>query len=145
MESSEECSPLLRLQWLLYEIRATAREVPSFSTAYTVFSLPNTGCHPEYLLFWYGLCNLKSFEYGYNHLTVDPCVISLPDGRYLYMECFFCHALSMQLLVPGRYLDEQPHRSNGCASPALSMQLPVSWSLTYQMVWNYPKDAFLLH
>lgn len=40
------------------------------------------------MLFWYGLCNLKSFEYGYNHLTVDPCVISLPDGRYLYMECF---------------------------------------------------------
>lgn len=88
LKSSEECPPLLRLQWPVYEIRATAREMPSFSTAYTVFSLPNTDYHPEYLLFcfWYGLCNLQSFEYGYNHLTVSPCVISLPDGRYL---CFF--------------------------------------------------------
>lgn len=135
LKSSEECPPLLRLQWPVYEIRATAREVPSFSTAYTVFSLPNTGYHPEYLLFWYGLCNLQSFEYGYNHLTVGPCVISLPDGRYLSMECFFLScakyavvglpvvSLMSSLIGPTNALPL--HWVCSCQSPG---RWPIRWS-----------------
>ena len=34
--------------------------------------------------------------------------------------------------------------SKGCVSPALSMQMAVSWSLAYQTVYNHPRDAFLL-
>ena len=34
--------------------------------------------------------------------------------------------------------------SNGRLSPALSMQLSVSWSFAYRRVYNHPRDAFLL-
>ena len=34
--------------------------------------------------------------------------------------------------------------SNGRDSPALSMQLTVSWSLAYRTVYNDLRDAFLL-
>lgn len=49
---------LLLLRLLAFEIRTTIQETPFSSTVYTVFNLSNMGHHPEYLLFWYGLCNL---------------------------------------------------------------------------------------
>ena len=82
----------------------------------------------------------------------EYAVVSLSDGLQSSKGCV-SPALSMQLLVFLFSLLDGLQSSKGCVYFALSMQLSVFSLLVYQtvynhpmgMVYNYLRDAFLLH
>ena len=68
-------------------------------------------------------------------------VVGLLDG--LGMRFFCTKYAVVNFLVVG--ISDGLQSSKGCVSPALSIQLLVSWSLAYLTVYNHRRDAFLLH
>ena len=76
----------------------------------------------------------------------ESAVVGLPIGWFIIIQGirFSCTEYAV-VGLPVVGLSDGPQSSKGCVSPALNMRSSVSRSLAYRMVYNYPRDVFLLH
>lgn len=142
---------------LAYRTVYIIRGMRVFCTEYAVISLPVIGlsyglqsfkgCVPlaldTQLLVQFTTIQTMHF-FCTKYAIVGLPVVSLSDhlksSKALFLLHWICNC-RLPVVSPSDGLQS----INGCASPALSMQLLVPWSLAFWTVYNHLRDNFVLH